>query len=169
MKEPMVEVAVSYAKKGLAVFSLAPGSKVPIKGSAGWKDATTDEKEIRQMFASCPEANIGIATGKISGIIVVDVDVKSGAQGEETLEKLLKQHGPLPKTPCCITPSGGYHYYFKYPEGVDIPCSQGKLGPGIDIRSDGGYVVAPPSVIADKLYVWEVTGDIDDVEACDAP
>lgn len=92
--------------------------------------------------------NIGIATG--NGLIVVDVDVKNNAAGEESLKQLIEENGDLPKTWTANTPSGGKHYYFSY-EG-EIKCKTG-VRPGLDIRADGGYVVAPPSA-ADGTYEW---------------
>jgi|GEM_PF-2314027 len=98
-------------------------------------------------------ANIGIITGRKSGIVVLDVDPKNG--GDESLTKLVAVHGDL-DTVQVVTGSGGSHYYFKYPLGLEIGNSAGRLGAGLDIRGSGGYVVAPPSVhpATGKGYEW---------------
>src|SRR5881396_309760 len=131
--------ALAYRKLGLAVFPLTPGSKRPIAGSSGFKDATTDPLRIAAWWgAQCPDANIGVATGQISGITVLDVDVKKGAGGDATLAKLVAEHGALPTTLQQTTPSGGVHYIFKHAPGVGN--SAGKLGKGLDVRGDAGYI-----------------------------
>src|SRR5262249_12553200 len=99
-----------------------------------------------------PAANIGVATGKPSGIFVVDVD---GVDAEAELRKLEAQHGALPPTIEVIT-ARGRHVYFKMP-AAPIRNSAGKLGPGLDIRATGGYVLAPPSIHpTGRRYEWSV-------------
>src|SRR5690606_16313306 len=88
-----------------------------------------------------------IATGPGSGLFVVDVDVADGKAGDDTLAALEATHGPLPETYEVITGSGGRHIYLAWPVGVDIRNDQsGRLGPGLDIRGDGGQVLAPPTL-----------------------
>lgn len=119
----------------------------------GFKDATTDEEKIINWWNAWPDANIGLATGKVSGVVVLDVDAKNG--GIENLDLLEDKHGKLPVTLIVQTGGGGLHYYFKYPEG-GLKCSAGKLAVGIDIRGDGGYVVVPPSNHqSGNEYVWQ--------------
>lgn len=89
-----------------------------------------------------PDANLGIRTGTISGIFVLDVDPDSG--GWEGLDQLQKEHGQLPDTYTVKTGSGGLHYYYRMP-GFPIKNNVKKLAQGVDIRADGGQVVAPPS------------------------
>ena len=79
---------------------------------------------------------------KESGLVVLDVDVDKG--GEESLRELEAEHGELPTTTIAVTGSGGMHYFFRHP-GVEMRNSAGKLGAGLDVRGDGGYVVAAPS------------------------
>lgn len=134
------------------MFRLVPGSKRPFKGSTGFKDATTDDEAIRAWWAGEPDANIGLATGKNAGFFVLDVDIGDGKQGGKTLAALTKPHGDLPKTYTVKTPRGGRHYYFAWPGDRTIRNSEGRLGNGLDIRGDGGYVVAPPSVFDNKPY-----------------
>lgn len=110
----------------------------------------------------------GIATGERSGIWVLDVDPRSG--GEETLEALQKEHGRLPRTLTVVTGSGGLHYYFKFP-GPEYRNTAGKLGPGLDTRGNGGYVVGAGSTHASgAIYSWKVdSGPDDGVELAEAP
>jgi hypothetical protein len=90
-----------------------------------------------------PEANVGIGTGREAGIVVLDVDVQHGGGG--TLAELVKKNGDLPDAPQVLTGGGGKHVYFAHPGG-EVRNSAGKLGLGLDIRADGGYVIMPPSV-----------------------
>src|SRR5436309_2556982 len=151
--------ALAYASIGLAVFPLTPGSKRPIAGSKGLKDATTDLAKIGLWWGhQYPDANIGVATGAISGTVVLDVDVKpwKGVHGDKTLAALVSEHGTLPPTPEQTTWSGGTQYVFAHAPGVRN--SAGRLGPGLDIRGEGGYIVAAPSTVTDDgrsgTYVW---------------
>lgn len=141
----ILEAALYYAGLDLNVLPLKPGLKCPATKN-GLLDGTTDPDQIKRWFERDGQnKNIGIVTG--AGVAVVDVDAKNGVDGYATLKELEKQHGPLPSTDQVQTPSGGTHLYYKYPETHIIKSSVGKLGAGIDIRADGGYVVAPPSVL----------------------
>lgn len=145
----MLEHALEYVGKGWAVFPLLPGAKIPFKGSKSFKSATKDHDTARSWWARFPEANIGIATGRSSGLFVVDVDVKKGAKGRESIGRLKG----LPPTLTAATPSGGWHLYFHAPDDGGRSCTG--LLPGIDTRGEGGYVVAPGSVVDGKLYEWQ--------------
>lgn len=101
--------ALAYAEQGIPVFPLKPGEKVPFEGSRGFFDATTDEGRIREWWGNCPDANIGVPTGKRSGLLVVDVDQPAG------LDALEDEHGKLPTTRTHTTGSGGTHLMFAYP------------------------------------------------------
>lgn len=111
--------------------------------SDGFKAATTEEARIRSWWRTWPTANIGIATGARSGLFALDVDPDKG--GSASLEVLLSKHGDLPQTVDAITGSGGRHVLFRHP-GRPIPNSTQRLGPGLDVRGDGGYIVAAPSL-----------------------
>lgn len=120
----------------------------------GWRDhSSSDIETIRDWGRRWPGANIGIDCGK-SDIVVLDVDERHG--GDETLRDLENEHRPLPDTVSAVTQSGGAHYYFRCPEGVTLHNSAGALGRGLDIRAQGGFVVAPPSRGLDGQYAWEV-------------
>src|SRR5215470_17984700 len=149
----LLKEALAYASLGLAVFPITPGSKRPLAGSRGLKDATTNRGQIGVWWGvDHPDANIGIATGAVSGITVLDVDTKNGARGAETLAALVAQHDALPQTLEQTTPSGGMHYIFQHAPGVGN--SAGTLGPGLDVRGDGGYIVVAPSVTDQGVYAW---------------
>lgn len=131
----------------------------------GSKDATTTEAQIRLWWSNWPDASVGIATGSKAGIFVVDIDrgeerdgfLWLGAVGDE-----------LPDTPKAVTPSGGVHLFFKYPSERSVKQSSDQLCRGVDVRSEGGYVVAAPSVGANGVaYAWE--DDLREFDAPDAP
>jgi hypothetical protein len=152
------KAALELAEQGFAVFPVhhimddgecscgkkncsSPG-KHPLT-SNGVKAATRDPNRIKRLWRKNPKANVGIATGGPSGFFALDVDRKN--DGFAAFAKLEKEHGKLPFTKKCKTGDGGFHLYFKMPAGATIPNSAGKVAKGIDIRGEGGYVIAPPS------------------------
>jgi Bifunctional DNA primase/polymerase, N-terminal/Primase C terminal 1 (PriCT-1) len=149
----MKKAALALAMRGLAVFPCWQNRKTPVC-KHGFKEATTDPKIIEAWWSSYPFANIAVATGRVSGVFVVDIDEKRGRTGEADLRALEVKHGPLPATVESITPSKGRHLWFRMPE-FSVPSSVGKIAPGIDIRGDGGYVLVPPSCV-DSHYSWSV-------------
>ena len=113
--------------------------------------ATADEGKINTWWRTWPHANIGVLTGPPSGLVVLDVDPRHG--GDESIQKLIEEHGQLPWCPAVETGSGGQHYYLRHP-GRLIKSRAGIL-PGLDVKGDGGMVVAPPSVHATGMsYRW---------------
>lgn len=121
----------------------------------GVLEATTNEARILDWWNRWPESNIGIATGLVSKIIVLDIDPARG--GEVSLADLEAKRGRFAPTLECATGGGGRHLYFLHP-GDKPMKNRVDLLPGIDIRGDGGYVVAPPSVhISGGLYKWMPT------------
>lgn len=182
-----LEAALSYAARGWRVIPLhwpkigASGVAACSCGKAtcgsigkhpltpnGLKDASADESHVRAWWAGNPAANVGIVTGSLSGIVVLDVDVKDN--GAESLVTLQKNHSVLPPTVEVITGSGGEHRFFRHPGNLIIPNSAGKLGKGLDIRGDCGYVVAVPSLHAKgERYAWEVCAGPDEAELADMP
>ena len=152
----MRTAALELAARGIYVFPLAVNDKTPAT-LHGYKDATTDPRRIEDMWRHRPGGNVAIATGA-SGLVVIDVDTKHAVDGWDSLTAAMDKLGELPgPTRMASTPSGGGHLYFRAPEGVEIRNSAGKLGPGLDVRARGGYVVAPPSVIDGKTYGWDIT------------
>lgn len=135
----MLEAALAWAARGFRIFPLSVGSKVPPRGMRFKQEATTDPEKIRSWWAFEPRYNVGVATG--NGYNVVDVDVRKG--GAATLLEL-----DLPDATLTVsTPSGGWHLYLL---GPDVQNSVDRLGPGVDIRSAGGYVVGPGSYFDDR-------------------
>lgn len=142
--------ALAFAQLGWEVFPVNPATKRSHKAEAhsGTKwGKTTDPAVINADFDKWPDANVGIATGPDSGIFVVDVDAKHN--GLANWQKIAAEVGPITPTVTAHTPTGGRHYYFRWPVGEPITNSVGKLAPGVDIRGRDGIVVAPPSVRAD--------------------
>lgn len=161
------EAALAYAAYGWHVFPLhgitdgrctcgrtrddgcSPG-KHP-RTHNGLKDASTNPLTVGRWWAWWPEANIGIRTGAVSNLLVVDIDPAHG--GGASLARLEAQHGAL-LTREAETGSGGAHLYFQHPGG-ELGNSAGRLGAGLDTRCDGGYVVGPPSLhVSGRPYRW---------------
>jgi hypothetical protein len=137
MTVDLLNAALAYAKRGWAVFPLKPGTKVPATID-GFKSATKDEGIIRAWWEREPTYGIGLATGQVSNLVVLDFDKKTN--GLDTYATM----GPsLTATTEVTTGGGGIHLYFSHP-GTTIKNKAG-LFPGTDVRGDGGYVVAPPT------------------------
>ena len=129
-------------------------------------DATTDSGQVQTWWAESPAANVGIATGVVSGLVVLDVDPAHG--GDESLCDLEAEQGTLPATPTALTGGGGRHLFFAHPGGR-VPNRVG-LRPGLDLRGDGGFVVAPPSIHASgRCYAWEASAYPNDTPLASLP
>ena len=137
--------ALAYAANGWHVFPLKPGEKVPATKN-GFKDATTDPDQVKAWWGKMPDANIGVACGEQSGIFVLDVD---GEEGQDTLVNF--GHG-FPFTLTAYTPSGGMHFVFRHLPGLGNSASM--IGPKLDTRGDGGYIVVAPSQVNGREYRW---------------
>jgi len=148
------DCAAPLAAQGLPVFPLGQ-DKTPLTPH-GFKDATKDAGQIEVWSAQWPAALVGVPTGKASGLFVLDVDVKNGKDGFNTLRG---KGWDIPATRTHKTKNGGgAHYLFRCPEGQPLKNTAGKLGDGLDTRGDGGYIVRwdahggeveNPDVIAD--------------------
>ncbi len=149
--------ALDYGSVGWHVFPLEANGKRPDGRLAphGLHDATTDPDQIRAWWRKVPDANVGIATGGESGIVVLDVD---GSEGLTAWDALMADgREEIPSSFLVTTPRGGVHVYLAHP-GRPVPNSAGKLAPNIDVRGDGGYVVAPPSKLEDGRCWRQWTG-----------
>jgi hypothetical protein len=179
----LLTAALAYAARGWRVF---PCHTPTAQGCSCWqadctnigkhprtpngcKDATTAEAQIRAWWAMWPQANIGVATGSVSGFVALDVDIGGEKRGDLTLEALEHSYAPLPDTVEQHTGSGGRHRLFLAPE-TPIGNSASKVGPHLDIRGDGGYIIVPPSLHASgQRYVWEQTSAPEDIPLAPLP
>jgi hypothetical protein len=163
--------ALAYAAKGWRIFPAPRGEKKSYKsgakyGGARW-GATNDPEKIKRDFARWPNANIGLPTGAENGFWVLEVDTPKGhdVDGFTSLQALIAKHGELPPTLTAESPSGSRHYYFRWPADVSIRNSASEIGAGIDLRGEGGMVIAPPSIKPEVgAYCW-----IDEIAIADAP
>lgn len=134
--------AMRCAKKGWPVFPL--NGKIPMIAH-GLNAASTDPTQIREWWTRWPDANIGLCTGAAAGIWVLDLDNKPDKNGIASIDALESEHGVTPPTLTIRTGSGGFHAYFAAPTDREVR-NRTAVRPGIDVRGDGGYVVAPPSI-----------------------
>jgi len=130
------------------IFPLGKNAKIPAKDSGGFHDALVRDEAVKR-WPDIHAGNIGLFPGA-SGLLIIDVDVKHGAIGDATMKKLQKDHGKLPETLTIQTPSGGWHLYFQKPDIEHI--GNNSIGDDIDIRCDGGYVLAAGSSIDGNAY-----------------
>ena len=156
----VLEAAFDYARCGIPVFPCNPIDKRPLTPN-GFKDATRDETQILGWWQQYPNAMIGAPMGPASGLWAVDLDVDPARKidGKATFDQLVAQRGPFPPTWATITPRGGRHLIFAWDINIDIRNSASKIGPGIDVRGNGGYICLPPSRNATGgVYQWEPGG-----------
>ncbi len=158
--ESCLEAALAYAARGWLVFPVPPGTKRSYK-SAKYSDgvrwgASRDTEQIKRDWARWPNANIGIPTGAENGFFVIETDTVEGhgVDGAASLKKWEDEYGPLPETLMAMSPSGSIHRYYKHP-GSAIKFVSRSIAPGVDIKGDGGMVIAPPSLVPGKSrYRW---------------
>lgn len=145
---PILQAVFDLVDKGWSVFPCNPLDKRPLC-KFGFKAATKDKAILRQWWIQWPNAMIGVPMGEVSGVFCVDLDRKEGGHdGIATWHSLMEINGPCPNTRQHITPSTGMHLVFLWENGIrSIPLN--KLAPGIEIKGEGGYIVVPPSRMAD--------------------
>lgn len=166
LQHELLIAALDYAQRGLPVLPCKPTDKKPyvardkdengepIPKTGGLYKATCDPDQIRAWWAEWPHAMIGVRTGAASGLFVVDADVDDGINGHETLAAL-----GIDELETCtvLTPRGGLHLHYRYQDG--LRNSAGDIGPGVDVRGEGGYIIVPPSMRADgRRYEWRQDG-----------
>jgi hypothetical protein len=154
----MLDAALHYAiALRIPVFPCNPDDKRPLT-LHGFKDASREEAQVRSWWTRFPDAMIGIPTGEISGVWVLDIDVDpiKGVNGFPLWSELIARNGEVPATLTSITPRGGRHLFFLWQPQLTIKSTQGVPGDGIDVRSAGGYVILPPSTRTDGSgYRWD--------------
>ena len=179
--QKMKHSALAYARKGFFVFPL----HTPTDGGCscnnpdcgnvgkhprtrhGFKDASNDPERVAAWWDRWPDANIGVATGAGSGLVVLDIDPRN--DGGDSLAELERLNGALRETPMVLTGGGGQHYYFRRPDG-DTRKGRSGYRHGVDVKADGGYVVAPPSLHASGgTYEWDAGAHLLDVELAGCP
>lgn len=132
------------------MFPCVPGQKRPLT-ARGFHDATTDLVQIERWWARWPEANLGLPTGEVSGVVVVDVDVREDVDGQESMRRALDAGRVGMPVFTVVSPSGGRHGYYPATPGV-VQRSWQAPRAGVDFRGDGGYIVIPPSHTAAGSY-----------------
>src|SRR5215212_9183171 len=149
----MVEFALGYARRGWPVFPCDPATKRPLIKD-GFKGASTDEATVVGWWQRWPNAMIGVPMGRATGVFAIDPDVPKefgGADGLAAWHDLVRQNGGSPPTHTQETPSGGLHILFRWDEQRPITNREGDLPPGINVRGEGGYIIAEPSRRADGV------------------
>jgi hypothetical protein len=156
---PMLDEALDYLAEGLSVIPIHPENKRPYVKWEAYQKKLPTEGNLRKWWTNWPNANIGVVTGAVSGIWVVDIDDPAAAS------QWLKAQGiPLPDTPTVETAKGS-HLWFRHP-GHEVGNSAKKV-PGIDIRGDGGYVIVPPSIHPSGIrYEWSTRFDREALAEC---
>ncbi len=187
MTRTLGEWALEYASEGICVFpthsivrdadgvaacSCGKPCKSPGKHPRvmrGLLEATDDASTVERWWRRWPDANVALATGARSGLVCIDVDCGPGKVGMQSFEALLADQDatPFERTARVETGGGGMHLFFKHPGGgVRVPSRVNALGTNIDIRADGGYVVAPPSKHASgRDYAWAIQGELEELPA----
>ena len=156
----------AYLARGWAVIPIEAGGKRPLVAWEPYQHRAPEEGDTDSWFKRWPGANVGVVTGQVSGLVVLDVDPGHG--GDDSLADLERRFGALPATIEAISGGGGRHIYFAHP-GIILRNRVG-LAPGLDLRGDGGLIVAPPSLHASgRRYEWEVSHHPDDVALAPLP
>lgn len=159
-RSPLPEAAMGFAASGTPVFPCVPGQKRPLTAH-GLLDATVDPGQVRSWWQRWPSANIGLPTGQTSGLDVLDIDVRTDGSGFEAFNRVRSLGLADGWAMLVRTPSGGMHAYFPATQSQSQRCWQA-ADAHLDFRGDGGYVIAPPSTIAQpdgtaRRYVVSVT------------
>ena len=143
--------ALAYAAQGWSVIPIEPHGKRPLVGWREFQYRRAEAGQVEAWYRRWPAANVGVVTGRISGLVIVDIDAAHG--GFESLDALQASTGPWPATVEAVTGGGGRHLYFAHPHAP--VANRVAIRPGIDVRADGGCVVAPPSLHpSGRRYAW---------------
>ena len=146
-----LQAALACLVRGWSVIPLRSREKRPLIAWLEYQQRRAQSDEIEAWFRRWPQANLGVVTGWVSRLVVVDVDPHHG--GDASLTQLTQEHGALPATLEAVTGGGGQHLYFDHPGG--LVRNRAGVALGVDVRGDGGYIVAPPSVHpSGRRYRW---------------
>jgi hypothetical protein len=166
MEHDVERAALAYLARAWSVIPIQPRGKRPLVSWEEFQQRVPDASEVRGWFARWPDAGVAIVTGALSELVVLDVDPRHG--GERSLAELEREHGSLPRSLEAATGGGGRHVYFRHPGGV--VRNRVGLAPGLDVRGDGGLVVAPPSVHpSGRRYAWHRGQSPGEIEPADLP
>lgn len=148
----MIESALYYREKlNFSIIPIIPRKKKPLIKWEKYQKELPAIDEVKEWWTKTPNANIGIVTGKINNLAVIDFDKHKPEYSEEIALEYFPENI---ETPTVLTPSGGLHLYFKYPTKQELTNNTGIL-PAIDLRANGGYIIAPPSMNSKKKqYEW---------------
>lgn len=163
IEDASLHAALRLAQEGYRVFPCNPRTKAPLlraTAEGGWKEqASTDPKRIRHWWHRFPDAMIGLPTGANINAVVLDIDAETPAELQALRQAVEAAIGePLPATWATFTPRGGQHLFFALPLGTMVGNSRGALPRDVDVRGEGGYVIAAPSIRSDgRMYGWAVS------------
>ena len=162
--ERAADAALAYLDRGWHPIALQPRSKQALEPWKDYQERQPTRGEVEAWFAKCPDANVGLVTGRASGIVALDFDGEEGAVSAEQFREHLE-------TVTSLTPRG-FHKLFKHPGGDQRIRTRAGILRGVDVRADGGYIVAPPSVHpggdryrwagADEQMPWEPLAPLPD-------
>lgn len=159
-----------YCTCKLGRSCISPG-KHPAVAWTRWQSERASEQQLREWFTGAHvDKGVGLVTGAVSGFFVVDVDEGDGKPGAESLHALQMANDDMPTTVMARTGGGGRHFLFRQPDGIRVVTAKNVLGPGVDVRGDRGFVVAPPSShLSGRAYAWDASAHPDTTAIADAP
>lgn len=132
-----LDAALMYLEQGFPVIPMSPTDKKPLVKWAEFQTRMPSEQETKEMFSKYSKAMIGLVTGKISGICVIDCD---SSEACEKIDFILPE---MFESPIAVSPRGGRHYYFQCPEDLQTKTA---VFSKVDVRANGGVIIAPPSI-----------------------
>jgi hypothetical protein len=150
-----LEVILAYREAGWSVVPAAIAEKRALVRWRQYQQTPASPEQLAEWARHWPRCNWALITGRLSGVVVVDIDIHH--HGDHALAELEQRHGDLPWTAVVETPSGGWHIYLRHPGGR-IANSASRIGLGIDVRGDGGLALLPPSHRPDGCYRWALGG-----------
>lgn len=163
---PGHQAARAYLRRGWSVIPVRAGAKRPLIAWQPFQERLPTAGELDGWFARWPDANVGVVTGAVSSLVVLDVDPRHG--GDVGLAQLEQRHGPLPDTVEAASGGGGRHLYFAHPGGT--VHNRVGLAAGVDLRGDGGLIIVPPSLHpSGRRYRWQFGHGPDEIDLAPLP